>query len=312
MFSLKQYFQLVRWPNLLILIAIQLMAFYFILEPLLKKECIIPIFSPFLLLLLIFSTVLIAAGGYIINDFMDIQSDKVNRPKKMVITQQISNKSFIFLYAKHTFLGISLGIWAAFKVGDFTLSGIFIMVAILLWLYSSKYKGIPIVGNLIVSFLAGFVIILIWIFLVFALAKSNQTIFEQWGMMKILIFGYSGFAFITTFFREIIKDLEDIEGDRSALINTFPVKYGIKNAKILTIAVILFSVVMIILWSNLLIQKGYTVAAYGFYVVIALHIVLMIKVFFSKSTESFSFSSLLSKIIMIAGILTIPLLLLND
>ncbi len=190
------------------------------------------------IILLILATVLIAAGGNVINDYYDVEADKINKPKKTFVGEKISRKS-AFTFAITLFaLGIILGGYIAWKSNHLAYVGIFIASALLLWLYSYALKRIALLGNLTVSLLAGLVPLMVWIF-IFPLMLNdvpyaeNITFLEPRTLNTCLMFALV--AFVVTLIRELVKDLADVEGDAKAGCKTAPIVFGVPATKIIVI-----------------------------------------------------------------------------
>jgi 4-hydroxybenzoate polyprenyltransferase len=170
---------------------------------------------------LVISTLLIAAAGYYINDYYDIKIDLINKPNKVIVGKAIKRRPVMIA---HTFLngmGILIGAWVSLWIGLIN-----ILVAILLWWYSNQLKRWPLAGNVLVAFMTSATLLLLMVYF-------NTT--------DVLIFTYAFFAFGITLLREIIKDIEDIEGDASHDGHTLPVILGIRKTKsVLFVIIVLF------------------------------------------------------------------------
>ena len=229
------YLKLIRVPNLVFIAGIQLLMHFCVVTPVLNTYGIEPSMSLFQLALLIVSSVFIAAGGYIINDYFDIRIDEINRPDTQIVGKSISRKQAMFFYQIMSAIGIIAGLALSYYAQSLTYAFIFLMTVGLLWFYSSSYKRQLVVGNSIVSILAALTPFIVALF-------ENRFLFLTYGSSEELqlicnsimswIGGFSLFAFLWTFIREIIKDIEDEEGDREMESHTFPVVLGIAKTKI--------------------------------------------------------------------------------
>src|SRR5688572_22039421 len=157
------------------------------------------------------STVLIAAGGYIINDYYDIKIDLINKPERVVIGKTITRRYAILYHTLLSLAGIILGGFLSWKIAAVNLAS-----ASVLWWYSNSLKRQPFIGNLVVAILTG---VAIW--LVDSLYKTGH----------MLIITYAGFAFFMTLIREIIKDMEDLKGDHTFGCQTLPIVWGMRKTK---------------------------------------------------------------------------------
>lgn len=169
--------------------------------------------------LLVVSTVLVAAGGYIINDIYDVEIDQLNKPEKTYIGTVISLKQAWGLYTLITLLGAGLSLFLAIEKGqNWNLLGFYPLSVALLWLYSYHFKRTFLWGNLIVALFCAAVPVMITI----GQAPSQHT---QW------IYIYAVFAFISTLLRELVKDMEDVEGDARNGCRTLPIVWGLAKAR---------------------------------------------------------------------------------
>ncbi|WP_114903437.1 UbiA family prenyltransferase [Kordia sp. SMS9] len=154
---MAKFLQLIRFPNLVMIALTQFLFYFFWILPFPDHYISIELFS-----LVVFATVFIAAGGNIINDIFDVQTDRINKPHKQFIGTFISKKKAFPLYIAINLTGIGLGSYVSFMINNWQVSFIFLGIALLLFLYSSYLKGIPILGNIIVSILvASSILILI-------------------------------------------------------------------------------------------------------------------------------------------------------
>lgn len=163
------------------------------------------------LFVLSLSTVLIAAGGYVINDYYDIKIDLINKPERVVIGKSITRRYAILFHTLLSFAGVFLGFLLSWKIAAVNFAS-----ATLLWWYSNNLKRQPFIGNFVVALLTG---IAIW--LVDSLYKTGH----------MLIITYASFAFFMTLVREIIKDMEDLKGDQTFGCQTLPIVWGMRKTK---------------------------------------------------------------------------------
>lgn len=211
--SVFQILKLIRYANLAIIAITQLLVALFLVE----GTTLLGLLTNIRFVFLVLSTVLIASGGYIINDYYDIKIDYVNKPDRVVIGKHIKRRYVLIMHSFINGLGILLGVFVSWWI-----VGVNILVTFLLWLYSNLLKRLPLWGNLVVSFLTG-----LSVFVVFILYRQNLE----------LIAMYSIFAFFISLIREIIKDLEDIEGDEKFGCKTLPIAIGAIATKQLIYAI---------------------------------------------------------------------------
>lgn len=165
--------------------------------------------------LVILTCCLTAAGGYVINDLFDVETDHINRPNKRILKRDISHKAAIAYYVVLTAAGQVCGYWAGLGVGLFSTA-----IAILLYFYSSDLKAMGLPGNLLIAFMSGSVIYI-----------ASRGIHE---IHRGYFAEYAFLAFLLTLSRELIKDAEDIEGDKQQNCETFPIVHGTKKTNLLS------------------------------------------------------------------------------
>ncbi|NJN35353.1 MAG: UbiA family prenyltransferase, partial [Saprospiraceae bacterium] len=156
--GMTPFFRLIRLPNLLIVALTQYLLQYIILVPELSRLGQPPVLPRFEFFLLVFSTVLIAASGYIINDIEDIEIDRINKPEHKRIVGRVYplNMSWLF-YWTLVVLGFGISLYLALFINDFVQLAIYPVAVALLWAYSRWFKQQFLVGNLVVSAFCGFV-----------------------------------------------------------------------------------------------------------------------------------------------------------
>jgi len=245
----------------------------------------------------------IVAGGYIINDVYDIKIDKVNKPETRIIEKEISKGFAIKIYYILNLIGVTSGFYTAYQINKLSLGLIFLFFWFSLWRYSKTYKTSFLIGNLQVAFLTALSIFNLVLFDLIPIGITNENSTKP---IFYIILVYSGFSFIITLIREIIKDLEDLSGDKTVNANTMAINYGIKKTKKITISLILIPIIGIAYFQYLQWAEGGIPFGYLSLLQI-LFIVLLIKTSISKIKPDFYFLSTLCKIIMLMGILSIPL-----
>lgn len=198
-------FRLTRFWNLAIIAFAQYFTAYFLFQ-----ERVL-VFTDFWLFLIVAATVMIAAAGYIINDYYDIKIDLINKPDRVVIGKTITRRYAIFFHTVISVTGVGIGLLINWKVGAVNFVSVF-----LLWLYSNNLKRLPLIGNLVVAVLTGLSLFLL------------SFLYEQY---LPLVMTYSLFAFFMTLIREIVKDMEDMKGDTTFGCRTLPIVWGIRKTK---------------------------------------------------------------------------------
>ena len=223
MVKLLDFFKLIRWKNLVIVALTQYLIRYTLLIPFVDFLSL----NDMQFLLLVISTVLVAAAGYIINDYFDIQVDQLNK-RKIIVGNSIKRREAMALHFIFSGLGIGIGFYLGHKIGMWNLGFINLFSASALWLYSTHFKRNYLSGNLLISLLSALVLIIVALYDI--LPASEQNDINAIVVFKIICI-YAAFAFITTLIREIVKDLEDLEGDQKMGYETYAIVSGKKKAK---------------------------------------------------------------------------------
>jgi len=224
--------KLVRWPNLVFIALTQLLFFYCIVKPEFTEAGKTPNLESPYIWWVILSSVLIAAAGYIINDYFDLNIDRINKPDKLVVEAVIKRRWTIIWHLVLSVLGVLVGIYLDWKTGVRFLGIANIACVVLLFVYSISLKKKLLSGNILISLLTA------WTVLVITWCELNhlarvQANFDAEKIIK-LSFVYGGFAFIISLIREVIKDMEDIEGDRRYGCRTMPIVWGLNVSKTFT------------------------------------------------------------------------------
>ncbi len=306
-----QILKLIRWPNLLIMLFSMSIILLFIITPILNIKVFLDGLSIGQFTLLVFSTIFIAIGGYIVNDIFDIHADSVN---KLNIDSPVGNSISIetanILYWVFTILGVLLGTLLSYLVNQINFGLIFLFSAGLLWFYSQKYQCQPLVGNIVIAFLSAISFGLVWLFQFYSL-NNNASVFvtaqTNFALVNRFVIIYMGFAFMVTLLREIVKDIEDYEGDNRFGCITFTVKYGIEASRILAVIVTYIS-----LFASLFIQYTFLISNYyflfgAFFTIDLLFITVIFMLHKASIKSTYSKLSSIIKIIMLAGILSMIL-----
>lgn len=245
---IKPYLQLLRVGNLTFVAILIYVMEKWVATPLLQLEQFGELMPWWILTLLIVSVIGIAAGGYVINDYFDVKIDRINRPDNLVVTRIISRDAAMNLFYGLTAVGVIAGTVVAWWAHSWTLLFTYIVIPGLLWFYSASYKRMFLVGNLVVAFASAIVPLLVAIANADYLHHLYQNALAYSpivGELYVWTGGFAAFAFLLTWVREIVKDIEDIEGDREMECRTLPIVWGDKVAKI--IATILLVVIAILI-----------------------------------------------------------------
>ncbi len=246
------FFKLIRYKNLSIIILTQYLMRWCVINSFLNIIHIDMQFSEGLFALLVLSTTCIAAAGYAINDYFDVRVDTENHPDSVIVGTKISRRMAMAYNNILNFIGVALGFWISYKIGLFKLGFLFALISGGLWFYSALYKRQLIIGNLIVAIFAGLVPLLTVIYEIPLLNKvitpdRPPTDAPIVSVLFLYIAGYSAFAFLTTLAREILKDIEDLKGDDLVGRRTIPVVWGINAAKSIVISLLIIILTLLLL-----------------------------------------------------------------
>ena len=298
-------FRLLRFKNLLIVMFTQYLLRYFALLPVLNAHAILPTLDSFHFFLLSLSTTLIAAGGYVINDIADQAIDSINKPNTRIVGRLISEKKALSIYHSINLLGFSIALYLAYYINDLKLITLFPFATLLLWLYSFYFKKMFLTGNIVVSLFCAFVAIIILFaerFVFYQLPTKDS--FE----ILFLFLGYALFAYLSTMYRELIKDMEDMEGDRLNNCQTLPIMLGLGRTKVITFILGLTFLFFLAYFVFFLIKlhKYYDAAIITIAIIMPLLYSFML---LNKAVHKKDFHDLsnLTKWLMISGLLYLPI-----
>jgi len=229
------------------------------------------------------SGALTASAGNVINDYFDISIDRINRPERILPKGKLTLREALVFYFFLTIIALLL---SAF-IGIIALLEVF-FAASLLFFYSYKMKKIPLIGNFVIAFLTGFA------FIYGGIAVNN---------VKTAIIP-AMFALLINFIREIIKDMEDIEGDRQQGINTYPAVYGFEKTKTI---IVFITIVLIILTVFPFVSKLYAIEYFLIVMVFVnpLLVYILKSLFADDSVKNLNKLSNLLKFNMVIGLIAI-------
>jgi 4-hydroxybenzoate polyprenyltransferase len=304
------FLKLVRIENLIMIALTQILLRHFVLQKVLNQHGVHLELNNGLFYLVVVSTVLIAAAGYIINDYFDLKTDLINHPETVVVGKTIKRRMAIILHITFTFLGIFIGMYAALMTGYLRLAIFHIVAAALLWFYSTNFKKQLLVGNIVVSALTAAVAFMPFVFEMGVLQKAHPgfALLHKDLVLSCfkITFIFSLFAFITSLAREIIKDMEDYKGDKATGGNTMPIALGIPASKLNVFFLIVISVILLlfVIYNSFKFYR-IIISIDNFYILFGLIvplILLAINTLRAKESKHFKNASLLLKFIMLTGL----------
>lgn len=313
---IKDLITLIRLPNLLIVAMTMMLMRYAIIRPVLNSLPVIMSDAPLIVtrmtfqmgwldfVILVMSTLFITAAGYVINDYFDIRTDLINRGT-IIVGNTITRRMAMMYHNIFNILGAIGGIYVSARIGYIWLGIFFILIPGLLYFYSVTYKRQFLVGNIIIALLVALVPMIVVVYdaaPIYIFYAANTVSFPGVAILFFWVGGFALFAFLTTLIREIIKDMEDYEGDRAVGLRTLPVKAGLKASKTIVLVLSLITIVILYLICLKYLNDKITLAYVTLLIAIPF-IMLIYRVMTAKEKHHFHRASSLMKMIMLAGIL---------
>ncbi len=261
--------------------------------------------ADFQFLSLVIATVFITAAGYAINDYFDTKTDQINRPERVVVGKEFSRRMVMSIHIILNTIGIGFGFYVSFSIGKPLFGLVFVFVTGLLWFYSTTYKRQFLIGNLLVAFLTGMVPFMVAAFEIPPLLEKYGSYLYDY---KISLFpviawigGFSFFAFFLTLIREIVKDMEDFDGDKAFGRKSVPVVLGLKGASIFVLVLIIITIIALIATTFLYLKETISWIYIGTIIILPV-LFLAVKLLRTEDSKGFHFLSNLSKLIMLGGL----------
>ncbi|MCX7728409.1 MAG: geranylgeranylglycerol-phosphate geranylgeranyltransferase [Bacteroidia bacterium] len=288
---LYSFAKLIRIENLFLIALVLLVSNQYIQN---KESYSLPLNY---LIILIFSTISIAAGGYVINDYFDLKIDKINKPDEVVLEKQIHRKAAILWHLFFSIIGYAGGFYLSIKIGHMSLSLIQLISILLLLFYSNILKRIFILGNITIAVLSGLLPLLPYIYSKFL--YPDISIVTANALISL-----SAFAFFTTLIRELVKDIEDIKGDKSGNRKTIPVVWGFLASKIIVFFLLLLLIIFLMPFLvYYIIKENIHASLYNTVFLIFPSVMSMFLVIIFKEAKQFHILSIILKLIMLFGII---------
>jgi len=299
-----KYLQLIRYQNLLMLALMQLVFRYGFLN---QQDCFLAL-ADWQYLLLVLSTVLIAAAGYVINDIFDQETDSINRPSAQIVGKLITESKAYNIYVALNILGVSIGFYLSNVIEKPSFATIFIFIAACLYFYATTLKKVLLLGNLMVAFILALSVLIIGVFDLYpATHEGNQ---DQMRMLFSILTDYAFFAFLINFIREIVKDAEDVKGDYNQGMQTLPILLGVGRTSKVIFGLLLVPIGIVFWYVNsyLMFNDLYIAVLFLLFLVLSPLLYCLVKSWTAKSTADFRHLSLLLKWILFFGILSIVII----
>lgn len=262
-------------------------------------------------LLLVLATVTIAAGGYLINNVFDQETDKINKPQDVVVGKSISESNAYMLYTVLNIIGVGIGFYLSNYIGKPSFSAVFIVIAATLYLYASSLKQSLLIGNFLIAVITSFSIIIIGIFDLYPILTTENS--RLYGLMFKVLLDYALFCFIINFIRELVKDLEDVDGDYNLGMNTLPIAFGVARTSKLVFGLSFIPLALLLWYTNTyyIAYNLYFGAAYTLFFIVAPLLYFTIKMSSAKTQKEFRHLSNVLKLVLFFGILSVLVITLN-
>jgi 4-hydroxybenzoate polyprenyltransferase len=299
------FLKLIRTQNLLIIAFTQYMVRWCLLYPLLSVHYFELQLSNFQFFLLVLSTVMIAAAGYIINDYFDVVIDKVNKPERLVIDKGVKRRVAMGAHVVINIIALLIAFYVSYQAGSMKLIIFHILCAVGLWFYSTNFKRQFLIGNILISLFTALVPFIVGVYELMPVQKiyaemvDEMSLYEEWRF----VIGISFFAFITTLIREIIKDMEDVEGDERYGCKTMPIVIGMRASRNITIVLAVITMTFLVYFQTIKWSTGNLVGS--LYIGIGLQvpfIYLIYKIITAKDKADYKVAGNTAKLIMLLGV----------
>ncbi|MBL7697583.1 MAG: geranylgeranylglycerol-phosphate geranylgeranyltransferase [Chitinophagaceae bacterium] len=303
---LVAFFKLIRVLNLLFIILTQGLFQYMIVVPMMRANPNTPALPPGYFALVVLSSVLIAAAGYIINDYFDLNIDRINKPDKIVVERMIKRRWAIIWHLIFSFIGVLIGFYVGWKTHVFWLGFANLGCVLALWFYSTTFKKKLLAGNVIISLLTAWVVMVIGFATHYRLV-TDAGLYGVQPASKLLryTFLYAGFAFIISLIREVVKDVEDMAGDAKYGCRTMPIVWGVHVSKVFAgtwLAVL--TAALFIVFAYVLQLKWWLSASYCLVFVIVPLLIVLRRFAKAETPRDFGNLSGMIKFVMLTGILS--------
>jgi 4-hydroxybenzoate polyprenyltransferase len=249
---------------------------------------------------------MIAAAGYIINDYFDLNIDQVNKPGNIIIQKFIKRRWAIFWHLSLSFAGVLITFIISWKIGKWIIGVVNLATVFLLLFYSTTFKKKLLIGNIIISLLTAWVVFVLYMSEL-DFATFTQQPYYNMAMTKIFKLSvlYGGFAFVISLVREVIKDMEDIKGDEEYGCRTMPVIWGIPASKVFAgvwLMVLILAVVILLVYAMLI---GWFVAAlFALFLIVVPLMTILRNLYVAVTSNQFHAISSLIKLVMFTGIIS--------
>ncbi|MFI8380164.1 geranylgeranylglycerol-phosphate geranylgeranyltransferase [Leeuwenhoekiella sp. NPDC079379] len=298
------FLKLIRYKNLLLIILTQVLVHYGFL-----KALHLPVLlNHFNFTLLVLATVCIAAAGYIINDLNDVESDLINKPSKTYIPHYFSENFAFNSYLVFNIGGVGLGFLLCNRLGLSNFTTVFVLISALLYVYANFLKRVILIGNLVVSLVVASAIFILLIFDILPFLNSFQKeLLTPFSVVR----DYGIFSLLLNFLREIVKDIEDANGDYAVGIKSLPIVLGLERTAKIAGYISVVYIFTILGYIYLYVQTNVWLFLYLVSAVIVPLVIFCIKARYADKKKHYAYMSRILKFIMFTGILSLGVLTLT-
>lgn len=297
------FLKIIRIPNLFIVGSIQFLIYYGVLIPIFSIANIDSIFVNELFPLFVFVTMVIAASGNVINDIIDVEIDKINKPQKWIVGNLMSINRAKYYYIGIVLLGFFISLYIAIKINKLHFILLYVFAILFLFIYSKYLKKSFLLGNIFVSLFSSGVLGILLIFESDALTKLQYINHTSYLYVIQLIFGFMAFSFFTSMYRELVKDIEDMKGDKLLNAKTLPIVFGENISKFIAGIFAVIVLFFLFYWFNFYINNNKIYLK--LYILICLISSLSYSIYLLKIAKykiDYSKISKVIKLVMVAGI----------
>ncbi len=309
---IQAFFRLVRWPNLVFIALTQWLFRTCILQTIVPgfSQTRLLIADPVNFCLLVLASVCIAAAGYIINDYFDLNIDKINKPRKTIIDRAIKRRWAIIWHLLLSGIGIIISLYIGWRTRSVCLPLGNTACVLLLWVYSTTFKKKILSGNIIISLLTAWVVLVLCADDWYRLPPESLESTVPMGKILRLAFLYAGFAFIISLIREVVKDMEDMEGDARYGCRTMPIAWGVPVSKVFTAVWLVVIVAVLLIVQFYVLRFGWWWSAvYGILAITVPLVWIGFKLYAAKVPADYHRLSTVIKLVMLTGILSMTFFL---
>lgn len=302
-----RFLKLIRIQNLLMLALMQLVFKYGFLD----LQQIPQALDDFHYWLLVLTTVSLAAAGYIINDVHDRETDLENKPDRVLVSGKVGETAAYNLFFAFSVLGVGLGFYLSNSIGRSGFALLFVVISATLYLYATNFKRTFLVGNFLVAALLALSVFIIAVFDLLPVVTP-----ENRGTMSVyfrVILDYAIFAFVINLIREIVKDLEDVNGDYNQGMNTLPIALGVsRTAQVVFWASIAPTAILLHYVNKYYMENQlYWATLYSLIFVIAPMAYFVVKMWSARQKKEFTHLQRVLKLVILFGVLSILVVTLN-